>query len=93
MTSPYIADEAKRLHIVAPNPAPVRPKVMVSAHADYRPGDYRFTRTQTDPAPLEKSPPLQSRGAAILRAVFIALVFGAMWAATSGAAWWLTAGG
>lgn len=95
MTSPYIAHEARRLHIVARNPVPAsppRPKLLVSAHADHRPSDYRFARQQSDPTPLEKSPPLQSRGAAILRGLFIALVFDAMWTACSGAAWWLTSG-
>jgi hypothetical protein len=92
MTSPYIAREAKRLHIVARNPT-ARPKTIISSHADYRPSDYRFARTQTDPTPLEKSPPIASDGARLLRGFTIALIFAAMWAACSGAVWFLTRGG
>ena len=92
MTSPYVAREARRLHIVARNPS-ARPKVMVSAHADYRPSDYRFARQQTDLTPLEKSPPIESDGARLLRGAVIALIFAAMWAACSGAVWLMTRGG
>jgi hypothetical protein len=66
------------------------PKTIISSHADHRPQDYRFARQQTDRAPLEKSPPLQSPGAKLMRGILIALIFTAMWAACSGIAWWLT---
>ena len=92
MTSPYIAKEAARLRIVVRNPAP-RVKTKLSSQADHRPQDYRFSRTQTDPAPLEKSPPIESAGAKWLRRARIALVFVAMWAACSGVVWWITRGG
>jgi hypothetical protein len=88
MTSPYITREARKLRIVVRNPA--RAKTIISAHADHRPSDYRFSRVQTDPAPLEKSPPLQSAGARLLRGAFIAAVFAALWAASSGAVWLMT---
>ena len=93
MPSPYVAQEAARLKIMARNlPPPARPipKLIVSAKAEYRTGDYRFARCQTDPAPLEKSRPLESGAARLLRMFTIAFIFASAWATTAGLAWLLT---
>jgi len=92
MTSPYLTQEAARLKIVARHPAPPapKPKPIISSKAEYRTSDYRFSRRQTDPARLEKSRPIESPAARLARALTIALIFAALWAATSGIAWLLT---
>ena len=92
MTSPYLAQEAARLKIVARHPLSPAPtaKPIVSAKAEYRASDYRFARRQTDPARLEKSRPLESIAARLTRYAMIAFIFAALWAATSGIAWLLT---
>ena len=93
MTSPFLIHEAKRLRIAARLPSPPvsrPPKLIVSAHAEYRASDYRFARRQSDPAPLEKSRPITSTATRLARALVIAFIFASLWAATSGLAWLLT---
>jgi hypothetical protein len=93
MISPYLAQEATRLRVATRPPAPAQPpvpKLIVSAKAEYRASDYRFARHQTDPAPLQKSRPIESHGAKLLRFAMIAFIFASLWAATSGVVWLLT---
>lgn len=53
-TSPYLNAAARRISVQF-STAPC----LVGSLAEYNPSHYRFSRVQTDPAELEKTPPLE----------------------------------
>ena len=91
MISPYLAEESRRLAARNPAAPALKPaKLVVSSKAEYRASDYRFARHQNDPAPLQKSRPMESTATRLKRFVTIAIIFASLWAATSALAWLLT---